>query len=122
MSIATRNFIQKWPNALNVYLKRINNRDNSKYFCFNKLNELAGWLINSKKSVLNPDLPPKQANVWYNARRQRVPSSLKSRASLKRKTAGSDLGSRCKMVALYETDYDDLESDDKKNSIKLNKE
>ncbi|RNA23177.1 hypothetical protein BpHYR1_037880 [Brachionus plicatilis] len=35
------NFIQKWPNALNVYLKRINNRDESKCnvdkdLCFNK--------------------------------------------------------------------------------------
>ncbi|RNA20907.1 hypothetical protein BpHYR1_000844 [Brachionus plicatilis] len=76
--IATRNYIQKLPNALNVYLKRINNRDDlkcnvDKDLCFNKrktggivtgiticgliLQSMkllkAGWVINSKNSVLN---------------------------------------------------------------------
>ncbi|RNA00827.1 hypothetical protein BpHYR1_046419 [Brachionus plicatilis] len=44
------------------------------------------------------------------------------KASLQRKSAGSELGSACKMVALNETDFDDLESDAEKNSIKLKKQ
>ncbi|RNA17656.1 hypothetical protein BpHYR1_024499 [Brachionus plicatilis] len=49
-------------------------------------------------------------------------SSISVTSRSLRKTAGSELGSACKMVALNETDYDDLESDAEKNSIKLKKQ
>ncbi|RNA32357.1 hypothetical protein BpHYR1_024780 [Brachionus plicatilis] len=56
------------------------------------------------------------------ARREVLRKFYVPKASLQRKTAGSELGSACKMVDLNETDYDDLESDAEKNSIKFKKQ
>ncbi|RNA11976.1 hypothetical protein BpHYR1_043471 [Brachionus plicatilis] len=56
------------------------------------------------------------------ARREVLRKFFVPKESLIRKTANSELGSAYKMVALNETDYDDLESDAEDNFVKLKKQ